>query len=672
MSSQEEYLDKLLNDLTDDLTKEMTEEDFLSNADASLVEEMILADEVSLAEEIPLTEEIQEPSVEEISLSEEMSLDDDIFLEEVSVPVNEEGTDELMSLLENSQDEELLEIQDMLQKADNNEPIDDDIVTLLESIPDETSEAVFPEEDLVKENFEENDEEVDHPVDDLLDDISAGAALAGVLQEDIANSNFVSESQKKAEEKKQQRAAQKEAKKAEKEAKKAEKLAQKEAKKVEKAAQKEAKKAELAARKEAKKAAEEQQNSVEDSEEIIKEAALPTEKMDDDIFGAVGLDDLLADIPDITNMSEANDNNSSSDSSVKSISEEDDIFAGIASLDLFGEADMETGGLDALTDSLGEDSLAQIIDDEKKAKRKGFFSRFIEFITEEDEENEDVPISEENREILNEMDKEGKKKKKDKKLKKGKKGESAEGEAENGAEDEAQDEKKKKKKEKKPKKEKAPKIVVEEPNGKKLSPKRVVTILGICLSICLVIVVCTYVVGDFSVKKAGREAYYEEDYQTCYQNFYGKHLNESEQVMYSKSESILTMRMWIREYELLVEEGSELEALDSLLQSVYDYPKLYAYAVEWNAGTEVAELYNHILAILSEKYLLTEAQAKEIANTPNDVEYTKMVMAVIAGEAYGSWNRTEENGKDIEVLPDKLPEEVGLGEAAFVDNKSAK
>lgn len=671
MSSQEEYLDKLLNDLTDDLTKEMTEEDFLSNADASLVDEMILADEVSLAEEIPLTEEIQEPSVEEISLSEEMSLDDDIFLEEVSVPVNEEGTDELMSLLENSQDEELLEIQDMLQKADNNEPIDDDIVTLLESIPDETSEAVFPEEDLVKENFEENDEEVDHLVDDLLDDISAGAALAGVLQEDIANSNFVSESQKKAEEKKQQRAAQKEAKKAEKEAKKAEKLAQKEAKKVEKAAQKEAKKAELAARKEAKKAAEEQQNSVEDSEEIIKEAALPTEKMDDDIF-SVGLDDLLADIPDITNMSEANDNISNSDSGVKSISEEDDIFAGIASLDLFGEADMETGGLDALTDSLGEDSLAQIIDDEKKAKRKGFFSRFIEFITEEDEENEDVPISEENREILNEMDKEGKKKKKDKKLKKGKKGESAEGEAENGAEDEAQDEKKKKKKEKKPKKEKAPKIVVEEPNGKKLSPKRVVTILGICLSICLVIVVCTYVVGDFSVKKAGRGAYYEEDYQTCYQNFYGKHLNESEQVMYSKSESILTMRMWIREYELLVEEGSELEALDSLLQSVYDYPKLYAYAVEWNAGTEVAELYNHILAILSEKYLLTEAQAKEIANTPNDVEYTKMVMAVIAGEAYGSWNRTEENGKDIEVLPDKLPEEVGLGEAAFVDNKSAK
>lgn len=668
MSSQEEYLDKLLNDLTDDLTKKMTEEDFLSKEEVALAEEMPLIDEMPLTEEMPLVEEL--PLVDEIFPQ-----------EETLASVTEEdiaAADDLMSLLGNSQDEELLEIQDLLQKADNNEPIDD-IEALLENIPEEeqSGETIsevdllkedFAEEDFAAETFAENDEEADSSVDDLLDDISAGAALAGVLQEDIADGNFVSESQKKAEEKKQQRAARKEAKKAEKEAKKAEKLAQKEAKKAEKAAQKEAQKAELAARKEAKKAAEEQPN-VEDS---IEEVDLPMDDgLTDDIFGAVGLDDLLADIPDIADISADNSNDSSADSSIESSSTEDDIFAGIASLDLFGESDMESSGIDTLTDSVGEDSLAQIIDDEKKAKRKGFFSRFIDFITEEDEESEDVPISEENRKILKEMDKEGKKKKKDKKLKKGKKGDAPEGEAE-GVEDAEQDDKKKKKKEKKPKKEKAPKIVVEEPNGKKLSPKRVITILGICLSICLVIVVCTSVVGDYSVKKAGRKAYYEEDYQTCYQNFYGKHLNESEQVMYSKSESILTMRMWIREYELLVEEGSELEALDSLLQSVYDYPTLYTYAVEWNAGTEVSELYNHILAILSEKYQLTEEQAKEIANTPNDVEYTKMVMAVVAGEAFGSWNQTEENGKEIEVLPDELPEEAGLGDATFVDNKSAK
>ena len=42
--------------------------------------------------------------------------------------------------------------------------------------------------------------------------------------------------------------------------------------------------------------------------------------------------------------------------------------------------------------------------------------------------------------------------------------------------------------------------------------------------------------------------------------------------MYSKSEIMLTIRMWLREYEVFVNEGSELEALDSRLQAVNDFP----------------------------------------------------------------------------------------------------
>lgn len=64
--------------------------------------------------------------------------------------------------------------------------------------------------------------------------------------------------------------------------------------------------------------------------------------------------------------------------------------------------------------------------------------------------------------------------------------------------------------------------------------------------------------ADYTAKRSGREAYYAGDYQTCYQNLMGKELDETEQVMYSQSESILTIRMWLREYEVFVNEGSEL------------------------------------------------------------------------------------------------------------------
>ncbi len=58
--------------------------------------------------------------------------------------------------------------------------------------------------------------------------------------------------------------------------------------------------------------------------------------------------------------------------------------------------------------------------------------------------------------------------------------------------------------------------------------------------------------ADYTAKRSGREAYYAGDYQTCYQNLMGKELDETEQVMYSQSESILTIRMWLREYEVFV------------------------------------------------------------------------------------------------------------------------
>ena len=296
---------------------------------------------------------------------------------------------------------------------------------------------------------------------------------------------------------------------------------------------------------------------------------------------------------------------------------------------------------------------ADIVEEpEQKKEKKGFFAKLLDLFTEEDEEEEEsdqLQLSDENKKILEEMDgKNGKKKeKKQKKEKKPKK-----------------EKQPKKPKKEKPKKEAAPAVP-----EKKLSPKKIIPIVVVCISLGAVILIVGNFLTEYMSKRSGREAYYAGDYQTCYQNLFGRELNETEQVMYSKSESILTIRMWLREYEVFVNEGSELEALDSLLQAVHDYPSLLDYATQWNAQDEVTSAFGEILNILSEKYQLSQEEAQAIADISDDVEYTKNVMMVLQKLGMGSWEfpqttQTEtaanpaQNTENVpEELPDPLPEE---------------
>ena len=214
----------------------------------------------------------------------------------------------------------------------------------------------------------------------------------------------------------------------------------------------------------------------------------------------------------------------------------------------------------------------------------------------------------------------------------------------------------------------------------------------------VLLIVFAYASVNYSGKQAAREAYYSGDYQACYENLYGKELNETEQIMFGTSESMLKMRLWLREYEMFVAAGSEIEALDSLIQTVQDYPKLYEYAQKWNAGSQVQSGYEDILSILSTKYGLSESQALEIANARSDLEYTRMVVDVVEGRIWegqdapgdiggnagtdspadtggsagtagpaGPGENTEADAP-AQPLEDQLPEEEGLGQGSFIQN----
>ena len=295
---------------------------------------------------------------------------------------------------------------------------------------------------------------------------------------------------------------------------------------------------------------------------------------------------------------------------------------------------------------------ADIVEEpDKKKEKKGLLAKLLDLFTEEDEDEEEadqIHLSDENKKILEEVDKN--KKTKGKKQKKAKK------------EKQPKAKKAEKKKKEKPVKDEKPAVP-----EKKLSPKKVLPIMVVCFSLGAVILLLGDFLTEYMARRSGRQAYYAGDYQTCYQDLFGKELNETEQIMYSKSESILTIRMWLREYDVFVNEGSELEALDSLLQAVHDYPSLLTYATEWNAQDEVTAAFQNILNILEQKYQLSQEEAQTIANISDNVEYTRNVMEVLQELGLESWDFPQGGAMDktpeqntaetTEQLPDLLPEE---------------
>ena len=663
MPSQEEYLDNLLHDIVTSGAKgEKSGKETSEPVGAEVETAEPETAEPEMTEAETAEPEAAEPAVSPIEVEDTMDMSEDEIEELLNLSQQEVGSmamkpaekadvgvefmgapvdvqkaavsDDLLGILNDSDDADLKDIQDMLDKSDRNEAVDDDIISLLQGIPDE---------DTVPTEKEEIDAENGKPTSDI----------AELLSDDADTQ--LSPKEQKAElrrKKKEERAAKKQALKEEKAAKKA-------------------------ARTAAKQAADAESESV--SEKTADENTISTKETE------------LGEEPDLSGKVTSQEN-ADTDVDMGDIDE----LLGLASQASFASGDLDMGFTGMENGSTAEggslsagEHKAALVDamttESKPVKKKGFFGRLLDALTEEDEEeepqkeNEDIQLSEENKNIIEELDKKKKKKKK-----KGKKN-AEEAETPEGEEAEESSAKPKKEKRKKKKKEAPQAEEAEQPRGSRLSPKKVLPILLVCLTFGACVVVLANISGEYAVKKEGRKAFYEGDYQTCYQNLYGKELTESEQVMFSKSESILCIRLWLREYEMFAEEGKRAEALDSLIQSVHSYPSLYGFAEQWNAGTEVALMYQQLLDILSQQYNLTEEQALEIAAVKKDVDYSIRVYAIANGEAYGSWDELQPDtaggaissaedslagDASTEVLQDALPGEEDFDGASFIDNIS--
>ncbi len=304
----------------------------------------------------------------------------------------------------------------------------------------------------------------------------------------------------------------------------------------------------------------------------------------------------------------------------------------------------------------GEDAEASIAEGEEP--KKGFFAGLLAMLTEtvDDEEegasadpaaegegadpSEVANISDENKEIMEQLDaeqgkKKGKKGKKEKKKKKKDKDAPAEGEeAAEGEGEEGEEGGKKKKKKERKKKEKAPKAeeVPSKPE-KKLPKKRVRATFILCFSILAGIIIITLVFTKAHNLKEARDAFEKQDYQTTYEDLYGLELKGEDADMFTKSQIMLMLDRKLRSYQNYQKLGMEDKALNALLEGVGMYPEVLRQAESYGVVPQVEQTYSQILYALS-GYGLNEEDAVEIAGYESKVKYTKRIDSIVHGTPF--------------------------------------
>lgn len=329
------------------------------------------------------------------------------------------------------------------------------------------------------------------------------------------------------------------------------------------------------------------------------------------------------------------------------------------------EEETEEGAETALEDLLGTDSEEE--EETTEEKKPGLVARILNFLLESDEDDEDPvaaeiladgagetgTVTDENKELLaelNEEDKKGKKKKK--KDKKGKKGKGAEGEeGAEGAEGEegAEDKKAKKKKKKEKKQKEAEEMDLLAPPEKKLSKKKVISVFLFCGTVAACIVLVSTFLPNYMQKRDAHVAYDHGNYDEVFTLLYDQKRGEQDEILFQRSNLVLQMERKLDSYNNYVNLNMRLEALNALISGVSRYQKLLPAAEKYNVVGEVSDSYALILEKLSADFGISEEQALEIIASEDDVTYSQRLEAVINGSM---------NGEEVPAgRQDVLPEE---------------
>ena len=308
-----------------------------------------------------------------------------------------------------------------------------------------------------------------------------------------------------------------------------------------------------------------------------------------------------------------------------------------------------------------EPDWADEIPEKNEKKKKGFFGNLLETLFREEP---DIDIEEET-----EGKPEKEKKEKKKKEKKGKSKEKAKAtEAEGGEESEGkgtEDKKAEKKREKQQKKEEKKRKKEQEPKQPRvLNRKSLLTLVAFDATLISAVLLLGIFLPDYIDRREARNAFYDGDYVTVYQNLHGKGLGESDTVLYNRAAVVEKLQRKLDSYQINERTGNRAQALDALLSGAAVYDDIMAAGNAYGAENELAILYQQIIDTLQSQFQVDEAIAREVNSYESDDDYSEAVYSLINNGKLpeSETEETEETGNATEQLPDLLKEEEDLME----------
>lgn len=279
---------------------------------------------------------------------------------------------------------------------------------------------------------------------------------------------------------------------------------------------------------------------------------------------------------------------------------------------------METGGTEEAETTLTEEDTAKA----DKKQKKGFFKKLVSVLFGESEEDEltaeeatseaAVPpedlenMSEENRQILEELNAAGKAKEEDK-----------------------PEDKEDNKKEKKSKKEKKPKKPKEVDLSPPLPRKPVILIFVMGISVILLVLLLSNLSG-YSVNLSGaKDAYASQDYVEAYNKLAGAKIKEQDKTFYEKVALLASVQVELENGDALYNAKQYQMALDSYVCALGRYDANSAKAEEYNIKEANDVLAEQIAAQLAERFSVSTDTAREIYVIKDRKEYTNRIYEIV-------------------------------------------
>ena len=194
--------------------------------------------------------------------------------------------------------------------------------------------------------------------------------------------------------------------------------------------------------------------------------------------------------------------------------------------------------------------------------------------------------------------------------------------------------KKKQKKKKKPKKApkpKKPKKAPEPPQGpppKRIPPKRIILVGVFAVTFGILVYLPSEVFPEPLVVKQAKSSYKKGEYWNTYKDLYGKAavLTKDQQEDFKKAEVISKMQRYYDEYaDYSSVVGKEPEALNALIKGVGRHDEIYKEAKETGdpkVEEEVSNTYDDLVTALQDDYHLTDDLAKQLYAIEDPIEYT--------------------------------------------------